>query len=213
MSLAEQDLADLCALGRARRYRRGEILILEGSDPEDVLVLRGGRVKVSYQTVDGREVLLAVRGPGALLGELSAIDGEPRLATVTAIDAVDAVAVGVATFEGFLRRHPGAAVDLLRTLSRRLRESDRKRVEFAAADTVGRLAGLLVELAEQHGEPVADGVRIGVPLSQQELAAWTASSREAVNKALSSLRARGWVTTQRRGVVVHDVDALRERAE
>lgn len=187
--------------------------MIEGSDPEDVQLVRRGRVKVSYDTEDGREVLLAVRGPGSLLGELSAIDGEPRVATVTAIEDVEVVAVGVADFQGFLASHPDAAIGLLRTLSRRLRESDRKRVEMAAWDTVGRLARLLVELAGQHGRPHDGGVRIELPLSQQELAAWTASSREAVNKALRTMKARGWVSTQRRAVVVHDLPALRRRAE
>lgn len=211
--LSEQDVTDLCALGRSRRHPRGGILMLEGSDPEDVQLLRRGRVKISYDTEDGREVLLAVRGPGALLGELSAIDGEPRVATVTAIEDVEAVVVGVAEFQGFLHAHPEAAVGLLRVLTRRLRESDRKRVEFAAWDTLGRLARLLVELAGQHGRPADGGVRIALPLSQQELAAWTASSREAVNKALRTMKARGWVSTQRRAVVVHDLAALRRRAE
>ena len=210
--LSAQDVADLCAAGRTRRYTRGDILMIEGSDPAEVFVLRRGRVKVSYETADGREVLLAVRAPGALLGELSAIDGEPRVATVSAIDDVEAVAVSVAQFHAFLRSHPDAAVALLRSLSRRLRESDRKRVEFAAWDTVGRVARLLLELAEQHGERTDGGVRINLPLTQQELAAWTASSREAVNKALRALRARGWVTTHRKAVVIVDVAALRRRA-
>jgi CRP/FNR family transcriptional regulator, cyclic AMP receptor protein len=210
--LSEQDVADLSALGRPRRHARGDILMLEGSDPEDVLLLRRGRVKVSYQTEDGREVLLAVRGPGALIGELSAIDGEPRVATVSAIEGVEVVSVGVGAFRSFLHSHPDAAVGLLRTLTRRLRESDRKRVEFAAWDTVGRLARLLVELADKHGQPDGTAVRIALPLSQQELAAWTASSREAVNKALGTLRARGWVATRRRSIVVLDPEALRRRA-
>ena len=210
--LSEQDLADLCAAGRVRRHPRGGILVLEGSDPEEVLVLRRGRVKVSYETVDGREVLLAVRGPGAMLGELSAIDGEPRVATVSAIEDVEAVSVSVSQFHAFLRSHPDAAIALLRTLSRRLRESDRKRVEFASSDTVGRVARLLLDLADEHGEPDGGGVRITLPLSQQELAAWTASSREAVNKALRALRARGWVTTHRRAIVILDAGALQRRA-
>jgi len=211
--LTDEDIDDLRARGRRRSYSRGGILVLEGSDPEDVLLLEKGRVKVSYETADGREVLLAVRGAGSMLGELSAIDGEPRVATVTAIDDVDAVSVSVAAFRDFLRSHPDAAMALLRTLSRRLRESDRKRVEFAAWDTVGRVARLLLELAKEHGEQLEDGsVRIGLPLSQQELAAWTASSREAVNKALRALRARGWVTTHRRAIVILDPRALGRRA-
>jgi CRP/FNR family transcriptional regulator, cyclic AMP receptor protein len=211
--LSAGDLEALRAAGRRRRFPRGSILVLEGSDPEEVLLLESGRVKVGYETADGREVLLAVRGPGAVLGELSALDGEPRVATVTAIEDVEATTVSVSGFHEFLRRRPDATLGLLRTLTRRLRESDRKRVEFAAWDTVGRVARLLLELAAEHGEELAGGgVRINLPLSQQELAAWTASSREAVNKALRALRARGWVTTHRRAIVILDVRALQRRS-
>jgi len=212
--LSEGDLDALRAAGRRRRFPRGSILVLEGSDPEEVLLLESGRVKVGYETADGREVLLAVRGPGAVLGELSALDGEPRVATVTAIEDVEATTVSVSGFHEFLRGRPDATLSLLRTLTRRLRESDRKRVEFAAWDTVGRVARLLLELAAEHGEELADGggVRINLPLSQQELAAWTASSREAVNKALRALRARGWVTTHRRAIVILDIRALQRRS-
>jgi CRP-like cAMP-binding protein len=197
-----------------RRHGRGEILALEGGPPEEVVVIRRGRVKVTYTTAQGREVLLAVGGPGAVLGELSAIDGMPRTATVTAIDDVELIAVPASDFTTFLSAHPDTALALLRTLSQRLRESDAKRVEQVESDVQGRLARLLLQLVDDHGAPHGDGgVRIALPLSQEEMAAWTGASREAVNKALARLRAQGWVATQRREIVVLDVAALQRAVE
>jgi CRP-like cAMP-binding protein len=102
---------------------------------------------------------------------------------------------------------------LMRELTRRLRDADRKRIEFGAYDTTGRVAARLVELAERFGERTEEGLRISLPLSQDELAGWTGSSREAVTKALRTLREEGWIQTGRLHVVIHDLEALRDRAQ
>jgi CRP/FNR family transcriptional regulator, cyclic AMP receptor protein len=195
-----------------RRFRKGHALFHQGAASDAVIVLVRGRVKVSTIAGDGKEIVLAFRGPGDLLGELAAIDGEPRSATVEAIEPVEALAIAAADFRSFLLAHPEVALLLLQMLSRRLRDADRKRVEYGAYDTVGRVSARLVELAERYGEPVAKGLRIGLPLSQEELAGWTGASREAVSKALQTLRKVGWVVTERRRITVLDLDALRRRS-
>jgi CRP/FNR family transcriptional regulator, cyclic AMP receptor protein len=210
--LADEEAAELERVSRHRAYPRGGVLFREADESDSVLVLLTGRVKVTCLTSGGTEVVLAVRGPGALLGEISAIDREPRSATVQALEPVTVLLVPLAEFEGYLQLHGRVAYLLMRLLASRLRDADRKRIEFGAHDTTGRVAARLVEMAERFGRPVADGVRIALPLSQDELAGWTGASREAVSKALGALRADGLIRTGRLSVVVHDLDALRERA-
>jgi len=211
-TLDREQLASLHERGVTRRFRRGQAIFHEGGSSDRVVILRAGRVKVSTVTEEGREVVLAFRGPGDMLGELSAIDGEPRSATVEAVEAVEALAVAAQDFRSFLVANPDVALQLLQMLSRRLRDADRKRVEYAAHDTVGRVSARLVELAERYGEPVGRGLRIGLPLSQEELAGWVGGSREAVSKALQTLRKVGWVVTERRRITVLDIEALRRRS-
>jgi CRP-like cAMP-binding protein len=152
-------------------------------------------------------------GPGELVGELSSVDGRPRSATAVAIESIDARVISGAEFRDFLGSHAGAAVALLASICRRLRASDRRQVEFVALDSVGRVARRLVEMAEQYGVAEPGGVvRIDVPITQDDLAGWTDSSREAVVKALHWLRGRGWIETGRRSVRVLDISALRSRA-
>ncbi|GAA3143908.1 Crp/Fnr family transcriptional regulator [Planomonospora alba] len=208
--LTPEETAGLRAAGRVRRWERGATLMTEGDAADWVLVLTSGRVKVSSHTAAGTEVVLAVRGPGALLGEFSAIDGLPRSATVTALEPVEGIAVH--DFPAFLRQHGRVAVLLLRTVTGRVRDADRKRIEYGAFDTTGRVATRLVELAERYGEQAGGAVRVALPLSQDELAGWTGASREAVSKALRALRDRGLIETGRRRVVVHDMEGLRRRA-
>lgn len=210
--LDEADRAELTARGRHRRWPAGASLFLEGDRSTTVVVVVSGRVKVFSLTEQGEEVVLAVRGPGALLGELSAVDGAERGASVAALEPVIALVVPVPDFVAFLHQHAGAAMVLLRLVTSRLRDADRKRVEFGAFDIAARVAGRLVELAERFGEPGPHGVRIAVPLSQDELAGWVGASREAVAKALRALRDRGLVTTGRRTMTVLDLDGLRGRA-
>jgi CRP/FNR family transcriptional regulator, cyclic AMP receptor protein len=86
-------------------------------------------------------------------------------------------------------------------------------VEFGSSGTVARVAARLVELAEDHGQPGPGGLLIGVPLTQVELAGWVGASREAVVRALSTLRTRGLLTTGRRAIRVLDLDGLRALAD
>jgi CRP/FNR family transcriptional regulator, cyclic AMP receptor protein len=209
--LSQADRAALTERARTRRWPAGASLFLEGELSSSVVVVVSGRVKVFSLTDQGEEVVLAVRGPGSLLGELSAVDGAPRSASVAALEPVVALVVPTPAFIDYLTSRGTAAMVLIRLITERLRDSDRKRAEFAAFDTAARVARRLVELAERFGERDEHGVRITVALSQDELAGWVGASREAVAKALRVLRERGYLTTGRRTMTVLDLDGLRKR--
>lgn len=211
-SLAAAEAESLQSLGRRQRYPRGSTLFVEGDRADRVTVIQDGRVKISILTPDGKEVVLAVRGRGDLVGEQGFLDGAPRSATATAMDPVDAVVIPAGEFTAFIERHSGVALVLLRMLSRRLRDADSKRAEFAAYDTVGRVASRLVEMAARFGEDDKAGIKINLPLTQEELAGWTGSSREAVSKALGALRTLGWIETHRRGITIVNLNGLKSRA-
>jgi CRP/FNR family cyclic AMP-dependent transcriptional regulator len=211
--LGPAERAELIRLGSRREWPAQAVLFTEGDRSDFVVIVVGGRVKVCSYTAAGGEVVLAVRGAGALLGEIAAIDGEPRSATVVAQEPVVAIAVPFRAFAAYLHAHVEVAFLLMRMVAGRLRDADRKRFEFGAFDTTGRVAARLVELAERFGAPDAGTVRIPMPLSQDELASWTGASREAVARALRLMRANGWIDTGRKSVTILDVPALRGRAE
>ena len=99
-----------------------------------------------------------------------------------------------------------------RIVIRRLRLADLQRKEFSGSNTLSRVSRRLVELSETHGTESEDGVTITLPISQEELAGWTGASREAVTKALRTLRDLGWIETGRRSISVSDLEALRRFA-
>lgn len=199
-------------LGRTRKYATGENIFCEGDPSAFAVVVLTGRLKVSSTSAEGHDSVLAFRGPGDLIGELSLFDGAPRSATVSAIEPAELVLITADRFTEWMRTQPEIGTVLLRTISGKLRDSDRQRLEFGAYDTTGRVARRLVQLVDEHGVPgttASGGVRITLPLSQSELAGWTGSSREAVARALALLRRRGLITTDRRSIVVLDVESLR----
>lgn len=212
LSLLPNGGSELRRLATPRSFRRGSALFHAGQAGDRVFMITGGEVKLTRVTDAGKEVVLAIRGAGELLGELSAIDGRPRSASAYALTEVEAQVLTQRDFLAAVTASPEAARGLLEILAARLRESDETIYDFVAHDTVGRIAGRLVELARSHGVPEDGGTRIDLPLSQEELAGWVGSSREAAAKALQVLRDLGWLETGRRVVVVRDLEALERRA-
>ena len=209
-SLTDDERLTFRAAGRVRRFSKGEAIFHEGDDPGGVVAVLTGTVKVSVIGVGGREVVLRFPGPGELVGELAAVADRPRTATVTAVDDVEAIAVRAADFRRFVLEHPRVAPLVFEHVAALLAEADRQRIDFATRDVTARVAGRLLELAETVGEPEPGaGVRITLPLSQEELAAWSGASREAVARSLHLLRELGWIETRRREIKVLNIDAMR----
>jgi CRP-like cAMP-binding protein len=198
--------------GGARRYRRGEALFSEGDIADRVFMLESGWVIVRSAAANGDDVVLGLRGPGEILGELSILDGKPRSATAIAVADLEAVVTPAEHLIRTLERDPAANRELLIVIADRLREADRRRLEFATKDALGRIATRLLELAERFGEEVADGVRIDLPLHQEDLASWCGASRESTVRAMRTLRRLGIVTTARLAVIIHDDEGLRRAA-
>ena len=206
--LGTDDREALQARARRRSFPVEASLMHEGQAGTEVMVIVSGRVKITYLEIDGRETVLDFRGPGELLGELAVIDGKPRSSSVEAIEPVEVLAVGASVFKDLLAQHGGIANALLHDVVRRFRDADRKRIEFGAAHTIGRVAARLVEMVERFGTETTAGQVIDLPITQEELAGWTGASREAVAKALRSLRELGLITTERRRITVLDLEEL-----
>jgi len=209
--LDDVDRSAVLDLGVARAFPRGAVLMFEREPGERLMILLAGRVKVAAAGENGHDVLLSIRDPGDVLGELAFIDGEPHSATVSALEPVKAVVISSRVFRAHLETAPRVAVAMVTIVTRRLRETTVKRSQFSA-DTIARLAARLVELADRYGADTGDGLEIGLVLSQHELAEWTGASRAGLAKAMQTLRELGWIETQRRRIVIRDIDALRRRA-
>lgn len=210
--LSREDSDALLERLRRRRVKPGTELIKAGSAGDETLLVIEGRVRLIAYGSDHREVVLALRGPGELIGEMSALGAGRRTATVIALDEVEVGVLSAADLMAYLREHPDAAIVLIRMVVRRLTEATQDVVDLATQDSVGRLAKRLVDLSSEHGRPAAGGTQIELDLTQDELARWTGATRETVSRALRLMRQLGWVATDRRTITVLDPAALRERS-
>lgn len=209
--LTPEARSELEFFGRARTYPARATLVYEGDEPREVIVVVRGDLKITT-SVEGREVVLDLVGPGGVLGELSAIDGRPSSASVVALTEVVAVVMPATRFSDHLRTHPDVAMAMLGAVTTRLRDTSRRQVEYGALDAPGRVCRRLLELIDRYGVDSGDGVEVRGPLTQGDVAAWAGLSREAVVRALVGMRELGWVSTGPRSFMVHDIDAVRERA-
>ncbi|MGW2747478.1 Crp/Fnr family transcriptional regulator [Streptomyces sp. NPDC001450] len=207
--LEKQDRVALLGAGRPLRYQARAVLMHQAEPSSHVLLVLNGWTKVTATAANGYEALLALRGPGDLLGEGAALSGRDRAATVTALEPVEAIVIDQGSFTSFLSENPRVALQLLSLTTDRQRSTDRRRLQWAALTVRERLAVLLLELVRTHGNRTEEGIELSIGLSQHEFAGSVGSSREAVARLLKELRAREVVVTRRRRIVVLRPDVLR----
>ena len=184
---------------RERTYPKGSVILFE-DDPGDALYLvASGQVKVVLIGEDGREVILSVLGEGAFFGEMALLDDEPRSAHVIAMEDSVVLALRREDFRARLRASPEVAIALLKELSRRLRRADDQIGSLVLLDVGGRVAELLVRLADEEG-----GDRITRKLTHATIAQMIGSSRETVSRTMRDLQDRNLVTVTRQEIVLTD---------
>jgi CRP-like cAMP-binding protein len=207
------DRTTLLRLGDPKRFRAGARITVQGDHSDTVFVVLSGLAKVTFDTTDGREIVLAVLGPGDLLGEFEVLDGgAPRAAGNVAVLPLESVVIPGERFVAALTSHPPILLALLRVLIGRLKSADRRRQASASMDVSRSLASLLVELSDRYGIAREPGIDLNFPLTQEELASMVSSSRDSAVRALTTLRARGLIATGRRTILVTDLAGLRRYA-
>jgi CRP/FNR family transcriptional regulator len=211
--LAPSDLAELAPALRERSFGRGQSLWVEG-DPVDALyVVAEGQLKSYRVSRDGREIILGLHSRGAVTGEVGLFHpAGTRLVSVAAMTPSRCLTLGKTPLLRFLARHPPTMERMLELLSQDTVQAAYAFSGVAFEDIRGRVARMLLTLVSEFGEPVPDGARITLHLSQGTLAALVAASRENVNRALSTLTASGAVSHRGGRFHIHDLAALERMA-
>jgi CRP/FNR family cyclic AMP-dependent transcriptional regulator len=175
-----------------------------------LVVVAEGLVKVLLSSVHGDEVVLVTAGPAETLGELAVLDGAPRSAAVVAVEPTSVLLLTRPTVLGLMGAHPPVLEAVLGSLGGIVRRLTEQTGDLVFLDLGGRLAKLLLRLAEDAAAP--GGAVLDLGLSQSDLAAMVGATRPAVNRALQLLASRGLISVDGRVIVVRDADGLRRRA-
>jgi CRP/FNR family transcriptional regulator, cyclic AMP receptor protein len=212
------DLDQAAAKALARRlskvsFCRGHTVFSEGEPGETLYIITSGHVTITRRCPDGVPTLTAVLGASDMFGELGVFDPGPRGSSATALTDVKAVSLSRAAMRRWIAEHPAAVDTLLALLARRQRRTTDELCELLHADLTARMAGRLVDLAERFGTSQRDGIRVGVPLTQTDLAQLAGAAHSSAGRALADFTARGWIRTDHRGLLVIDAPSLARRAE
>ncbi len=195
-----------------RRYGAGEQILDHASATRDVLFVTGGRVRVVNYSPGGREIAYAVVEAGGHVGELAALDGRRRTASVIAMEPCLIASITAELFNELLRNHASVAVDLLIHLTGIIRISDQRIAELSTVGAVQRVYRELIRRAE--ADPAEPGRLVIAPLpTQQDLASQVGATRETVARALGQVVDAGVIERRGRTLLIHDPAALRALAD
>jgi CRP-like cAMP-binding protein len=198
---------------RRRRFRRGEVIMHQG-DPGDALhIVAAGAVKILLPSAEGEEAIIATLRPGDYFGELALLDGAPRSATATALEASDTLVLPRPVFVELLDTLPGLRDALFAGLTHELRRLTGHVEELHFLDLAGRLAMRLTRLARETSPDAHGEIRLGWPYTQSDLAAMIGGTRQSVNRLLSELVEDDLIRIEPDAIVITDLDELARRAE
>ena len=181
--------------------------VMGAGDPTDSLyIVLSGRLKVMMGDAGGKEVILSILAPGEFFGEMGLIDDSPRSASVVTIEPCELLAIAKRDFKRCLEQNFEMAMAVMRGLVKRLREADRKIGSLALLDVYGRVARLLIDMAEN-----VDGQKVVTKrLPKQDIAKMIGASREMVSRVMKDLQMGGYIEVRGQTIIVRDTIMLPE---
>jgi CRP/FNR family cyclic AMP-dependent transcriptional regulator len=202
--LPDTELRALAARTVTRSYARQAIIVNEGDESDSLYLILSGRVKVYLADEHGKELILAIKGPGQYFGEM-VLDDQPRSASVITLEPAQFAVLSRADFRAFLLRHPEVALALIQNLIRLARGLNQNVRNLAMLDVYGRVARILLELAVEQGGKLV----IPEKMTQKDIAARVGASREMINRILRDLTTGGYVSMEAGRITINKAPPAR----
>jgi len=179
--------------GNKKTYTKDSVILVEEEIGTALFVIIKGKVKVSRSSNDGREVILSILSDSDFFGEMSILDGLNRSATVVALEDSELFIIQRKEFLDLLNKHPEITIALLSELTRRLRNADMKIKALSLKDAEGKVATVILQLADDIGKIKQGVVEIEKLPLQQDLANMAGTSRETISRTLHAFARKGLV--------------------
>jgi CRP/FNR family cyclic AMP-dependent transcriptional regulator len=207
-ALSDDDLEELIKQGRTTTYSSGAVVFRKGDPAHDLMIVLGGRIKLSSASLHGREIIFDFIGAGRCFGEGALLDCRSRRLEATAVQPSFVFALPRRDVLACLERNPEAAVRIIRVLCERLGRAMEMFEDRTQLGLSSRTARTLLRLASDYGSHEGDAVRIGLNISQGEIAAIVGASREKVNRQLCAWRRSGILAVDEGHLLIHRLAAL-----
>ena len=199
-SFSDQQIVTLLNYVQHRSFARHIFVLQMGDETDSIYIVLSGKVKVVITDDQGREVILGFMGPQEFFGEMGILDDQPRSASVYTLEPCEMLRLSKAAFMNCLKEHSEVAMLVIRNLVKRLRAADRKIESLALVDVSGRVARLLIDMAQE-----IDGKLVVVRApAKQEIARMIGASREMVSRVVKELELRGLIRIERRSIEIVD---------
>jgi CRP/FNR family cyclic AMP-dependent transcriptional regulator len=211
--LSGDEIARIESRLRRRAFPPGANIITHEEPGEVVYIIETGTVKIHVEQADGSDVILAILGPGEVVGEMGMLDGQSRSASVVTLEQTSLLWTDRASFREMLQAAPALTYNLVRILSRRLRLADAHIQSLASLDVYGRVARQVLSFAEEYGDVQANGdIVVPIRLTQSDLADLVGASRVRVNQVLVHYKESKFLSTDaNHRITVHNKEALAQR--
>jgi CRP/FNR family transcriptional regulator len=209
--LSKEELAPLAEVARLETFPKGQVLCEKGASGKALYIIKSGKVRIFTTDDEGHDVALNVCGKGDFIGELSLLDGLPHSASAAALEPSDILILERDEFLTQLEAHPRIALRVLSAISMRLRVTTERAERMAFLNIYGRLALQLLELSEQHGRPIEDGIEIDLDLTPDDLASLAGIDPQGLHRVLQFYSEAGLVEISWPRIVVRDAGGLRQR--
>lgn len=208
---SEEELDKLLAISKERSYPKDAVIFQKDEIGNFFFLICSGRVKVILETEEGKEGILSILYPTEFFGEMSLLDGEPRSASIVALENTSVLLINRDDFLRLLYRHPEIALKILKTLSLRLRKANRQIETLMFLDAPGRIARTLIDIAEEKGIKREDGIFIDLEFTRQELGNLIGVSRETTIRVLKSFEEEGIISIERNHIIIKNMQELKKR--
>jgi len=206
--LEPEELEQVSKIYISRKYKKGQIIFLEGEPGEAIYFVKEGKIKIYKSDVEGREYILHIFGPGNIFAETVLFGGDPYPANAEAVeDSVVGVIKNI-DLEKLLKKNTDIAFKIIKILSKRLRESQDNIKNLVFRDTYDRTACALHKMALEHGVKTPNGVEVEMPITRTELASIVGTSRETVTRMLSEMKRRGIIDMNRQKIIIKNEQEL-----
>ena len=195
--------------GRIRKLGKGEVLYAEGDEAQFFYIVRSGHICVSKSVCSGRTLSLRLARCGSILGEQVLCHvGETYLFNAIAKTPAEVYEISLTVLDDYLRRRPQLAYDMLTIISQHMRKQHTKFRDMILYGRKGALCSTLLRMANSYGQETPEGIYITVPFTNQELANYSATTRESLNRMLSELKHEGVIESRGKNILILDRDAL-----
>lgn len=207
--LEESEVQKIVRVGLRKKYKKGSIILLEDEAGAALFVIVAGKVKIVRMDDDGREVILSILGESDFFGEMAILDGLTRSASAIALTKSELFMIHRRDFLKLLHDYPSVSVALLRELTLRLRKADAQIKSLSLKDAAGRVAAVILQLADDIGKIRKGRVEIDELPLQQDLANMAGTSRETISRMIHSFIKKGHVELQGSKLVINDYERFK----